>query len=386
MRPQSAIALVTGVALAGAVAAHFAFGWPKGAAEPAAANAAPVPVEAAEVALKDVPIVIDALGAVTPIETLAVQSRVSGQIMQALFQQGQAVKQGDPLFLVDPRPFQAALDQAQAQLAHDQAVLKEAQTDLARYQQLEAQNSIAAQKTADQAFLVEQDQGTVKLDEANVETARLNLGYAHIDSPIAGLAGAWLVDPGNYVQAGANTTLVNVTQIHPIFVTFPIPQNELNDVRTAQAEGALDVRALAQNGKELGDGKLTFINNQVAAATGTVTLYATFPNDNEALWPGAFVTVNLIVGTRKNALTAPAQSVMSGPKGDYVYTISADNVVHSAPVLVVARQNGSAVFSQGVSAGDLVVVNGQYNLASGVKVAIEPANPAPAGPSASAAR
>ena len=219
---------------------------------------------------------------------------------------------------------------------------------------------------------VQQDEGTVKLDQANTETAQLNLTYAHVDSPATGVAGVMQVDPGNYVQAGAGTTLVTITQISPIYVTFPVPQTELDEVRAAQAKGALDVHALSQEGKKLGEGKLTFINNQVAATTGTVTLYATFPNDNEALWPGEFVTVDLVVGVRKNALTAPVASVMSGPEGDYVYTISANNVAHRVPVLVVARQNGLAVFTKGVSPSDRVVVNGQYNLANGVKVAIEP--------------
>ena len=371
MKARSAAALGLGIVLIGAVAAYVAANRSKGAVE-AEAGDPPVPVEAGEVSLKDVPVTINALGAVTPIETVAVQSRVNGQIMKAFFHQGQPVKEGDPLFLIDPRPYQAALDQAQAQLAHDQAVLKEAQTDLTRYQTLVAENSIAAQKAADQAFAVQQDEGTVKLDEANVETAQLNLTYAHIDSPATGVAGVMQVDPGNYLQAGAGTGLVNITQIQPIFVSFPIPQSNLEEVRDAQAKGALDVQALSQGGKKLDDGKLTFINNQVAAATGTVTLYATFPNEKETLWPGEFVTVDLVVGVRKNALTAAVGSVMSGPKGDYVYTISADNVAHSVPVLVVARQNGLAVFTKGVASGDRVVVNGQYNLADGVKVAIEP--------------
>ena len=333
---------------------------------------AAVPVVAGTVTQRDMPILINAIGTVQSIQAVNVQSRVNGQIMQAFFKQGELVKAGDPLFLIDPRPYQASLDQAQAQLEHDQALVAEAQTDLARYQKLEAENSIAKQQADDQAFVVQQDQGTVKLDQANIETAKLNLEYAHINSPVTGIAGAMAVDPGNYVQAGAGTTLVTITQISPIYVTFPIPQSELEEVRAAQNKAPLDVRALSQEGKTLGDGKLTFINNQVVAATGTVALYATFPNDNEALWPGEFVTVDLVVGVRNNAVTAPVGSVMSGPKGDYVYTISADNVVHRVPVLVVARQNGLAVFTKGVSPGDQVVVNGQYNLDDGVKVAIEP--------------
>jgi membrane fusion protein, multidrug efflux system len=366
--PRIALGLIAAV-VAGAVG--FAVLHRREPAKTAPTEAA-VPVVAGTVVQKDVPIVIRALGTVQPIESVAVQSRVNGQIMQAFFTQGQVVKKDAPLFLIDPRPYQAALDQAQAQLEHDQALLTEANTDLSRYQQLEKENSIAQQKTQDQGYVVQQDQGTVKLDQANVENAKLNLDYAHINSPVTGIAGAMAVDPGNYVQAGSGTTLVTITQVSPIYVTFPIPQTELAEVRAAQAKAPLDVRALSQEGKTLGEGKLTFVNNQVVAATGTVALYATFPNDNEALWPGDFVTVDLVLGARKGALTAPVGSVMSGPEGDYVYTISADNVAHRAPVLVVARQNGLAVFTKGVSAGERVVVDGQYNLADKVKVAIEP--------------
>jgi len=370
VRPRSAlvIVIVAAAAIAGALYARRS----AGVAERRPPAEAAVPVVAATVVRKDVPIVIRALGTVQSIQAVNVQSRVNGQIMQAFFKQGQTVKKGDPLFLIDPRPYQAALDQAQAQLEHDQALVAEAKTDLARYQKLVKENSIAEQQAADQAFVVQQDEGTVKLDQANVENAKLNLEYAHINSPVTGIAGALAVDPGNYVGAGAGTTLVTINQVSPIYVTFPIPQSELSEVSAAQKKAPLEVRALSQDGKVVGEGKLSFINNQVVATTGTVALYATFPNDNEALWPGEFVTVDLAVGMRKGALAAPVGSVMSGPGGDYVYTISADNVVHQVPVLVAARQNGLAVFTKGVSAGERVVVNGQYNLANGVKVAIEP--------------
>ncbi|HTZ68087.1 MAG TPA: efflux RND transporter periplasmic adaptor subunit [Roseiarcus sp.] len=377
VRPRSAlvIVIIAAAALGGADYARRSVGdaEQQPSAEPA------VPVAAATVIRKEVPIVIRALGVVQPIESVSVQARVSGQIMQAFFKQGETVKAGEPLFLIDPRPYQAALDQAQAQVEHDQALLAEAKTDLSRYQKLEAENSIAQQKTQDQAYAVQQDEGTVKLDQANVENAELNLEYAHVNSPVTGIAGVLAVDPGNYVQAGAGTTLVTVTQISPIYVTFPVPQGELAEVRSAQKNAPLDVRALSQGRKTLGEGKLTFINNQIVATTGTVALYATFPNDNEALWPGEFVTVDLEVGVRKNALTAPISSVMSGPDGDYVYTISADDLAHRVPVLVAARQNGLAVLTKGPSAGERVVVNGQYNLADGVKVAIEPRGTAASG-------
>ena len=340
------------------------------ALQPATASAA-VPVTAATVTARDVPIVTHVLGTVLPIETINVQARVNGQIMQAFFTQGQAVKKGDPLFLIDPRPYQAALDQAQAQLEHDQAVLAEARTDHARYQTLLKENSIASQQAADQQFVVQQDEGTVKLDQANIETAKLNLAYCHIESPADGVAGARAVDPGNYVQAGGGTTLVTITQLSPIYVTFPIPQTELDKVRAAQARAPLDVQARSQAGKALGEGKLSFINNQVAAGTGTDTLYATFSNSDEVLWPGEFVSVNLILGVRRGALTAPLDSVMSGPDGNYVYSLAADDVAHRVPVRVVDRQNGMVVLGRGVSPGERVVVNGQYNLADNVKVAID---------------
>jgi membrane fusion protein, multidrug efflux system len=379
VRPRWALA-VAAVALI-AAAAYFETRHQTPTATPQRAEAA-VPVTAAAVTEKDVPIILNALGTVQPIETVNIQSRVDGRIMQAYFTQGQVVKKGDPLFLIFPRPYQAALDQAQGQLAHDQAVLDEAKTDLARYQQLEKENSIAAQKYKDQVYVVQQDEGTVKLDQAKVETAQLNLHFAHIDSPITGLTGEILVDPGNYVQGGTGTTLVTVTQISPIYVSFPIPQSELAEVRAAQAKVPLDVEALSQDGKTLGDGKLTFINNEVATTTGTVTLEATFPNPDGALWPDEFVTVNLILGVRHDALTVPVEAVVSGSNGDYVYVVSPDDVVHHTPVLVVSRQNGLAVVTKGLSLGETVVVNGQYNLANNVKVEIE--KPAASAPVASA--
>ena len=376
IRPWSAVAIAVAAA-AGLGVADIAWRRAGNTEADAAGPAEPaVPVTAAVVAETNVPIVIRALGTVQSIQAVNVQSRVSGQIMQAFFQQGQAVKAGDPLFVIDPRPYQAALDQAQAQLEHDQAALAEARTDLARYRRLVTENSIAEQQAADQGFVVQQDEGTVKLDEANVENAKLNVGYAHIDSPVTGVAGVMAVDPGNYVQGGAGATLVTITQITPIYVTFPIPQAQLDAVRAAQAKAPLDVSALSQQGKRLGDGKLTFINNQVVATTGTVALYATFPNGNQALWPGEFVTVDLVLGMRDNALTAPVEAVASGPDGDYVYVVSSDDVARRVPVLVAARQNGLAVFTRGVSAGERVVVNGQYNLANGVRVTVRPSGAA----------
>jgi multidrug efflux system membrane fusion protein len=313
------------------------------------------------------------------------------------------VKKDQELFLIDPRPFVAALDQAKAQLAHDQAVLSEAQVDLVRYQTLAKENSIAKQQAQDQAFVVDQDKGTVALDQANVDTAQINLGYCHIKSPIDGRAGILLVELGNLVgpqqsgQAASSTArsgtgtpspaasqtstgggfqassggLVSITQIKPIYVTFPVAQTIFDVVRQNQAAGALDVLAYSQAGKMLGRGKLTVIGNQVDAGTGTVAMQGTFANADEALWPGEFVRVELVVSMRRNVVTVPAQAIMEGPSGSYVYSVGNDQMVHRADVQVTSRDNGIAVIAKGVSEGERVVTDGQYRLADGAKVAVQ---------------
>jgi membrane fusion protein, multidrug efflux system len=307
---------------------------------------------------------------------------------------GQDVKQGQELFLVDPRPFQAALDLAQATLAHDKAVLGEAQMDLQRYQKLARENSIAFQQAQDQAYVVKQDAATVQVDEANVETAQINLGYAHITSPISGRAGALLAFLGDLVgpqvvaqtSSGAGGTtgsaappgqtaisgeLISITQMKPIYVSFPVPQTMLEEVRRHQTAAGLDVEAYSQSGKLLETGKLTVINNQVNTSTGTVLMQGTFANTDEVLWPGQFVSVRLIVFMRHNVVTVPDEAVMMGPSGGYVYVIGADQTVHRVNVQLAARQGGIAVIEKGVSAGERVVTTGQYRLANGVKVVVE---------------
>ncbi|HUZ72314.1 MAG TPA: efflux RND transporter periplasmic adaptor subunit [Stellaceae bacterium] len=335
------------------------------------------PVNVGKATRQNVPVRIEALGTVQPIETVSVESRVNGQIEKVFFTQGQEVKAGAPLFLIDPRPYQAALDQAQGQLAHDQAVLQEARTDLARYQRLARQNAIAKQQAEDQAYVVQQDQGTVTLDQANLETARLNLAYCRIAAPAAGLTGALLVDPGNYVQATGGTALVTITQIKPIDVSFTVPESDLDEIRANQAKQPLDVEALSQAGRPLATGKLSLIDNQANTATGTVMLEGTFDNGNEALWPGQFVSIRLVVATRANAVTVPAQAVMAGPNGSYVYVIGPDDTVARVPVTVAARQDGIAVIAKGLDGTEQVVTDGQYRLADKVKVTIVAPGAAP---------
>lgn len=338
-------------------------------AEPAA-----IPVTAGTATAADVPIFAQGLGTVTAINTVNVRSRVDGAIVKVFFTQGQEVKQGDELFLIDPRPFQAAYDQAQATAAKDQAQLNGAQLDLQRYSKLVGSGFQSRQSYEDQQATVAQLQAAVKADQAAVETAALNLQYAVIRAPISGRTGQLLVNQGNLVQASAGTTLVTITQVKPIYVNFPLPQALLDQIRQAQARHVLDVDAYdGQSNALLAKGALSFIDNHVDAATGTIGLEATFPNADERLWPGEFVTIRLILGVRPQAITVPAQTVMTGAAGDYAYVIRPDDTVQRRPVTVLARQDGIAVIGKGLAAGERVVVGGQYRLSDNARVKVQEA-------------
>jgi membrane fusion protein, multidrug efflux system len=341
----------------------------------------PVPVTAAVATSRDVPAIVPALGTVQSIDMVNITPRVNGRIDGIYFKQGDEVTKRQSLFLINPRPYEAALEQAQGQLAHDQATLAEAKTDLARYQTLLAENSIARQTAEDQRYVVSQDEGMVKQDQANVANAELNLSYCHINAPIAGRTGALQVDLGNYVQAvsaeessstvAGVTPLVTITQMKPIYVSFSVPQTELETIRENQANGALTVEAYSQAGKLLATGKLSLINNEVNTATGTIMLEATFPNQREILWPNQLVSVRLIEFIRKNVITVPSQAVMTGPAGSYVYVIGPANKVSRVNVTVTATQNNLAVIGKGLQAGERVVSEGQYRLDNGVTVTVE---------------
>jgi multidrug efflux system membrane fusion protein len=370
---------------------HFSSGQVGGANGATTAANAVVPVTATTATRLDVPNLISTIGTVQSIDSVAIQPRVTGAIQKIEFTPGQNVKQGQELFLIDPRPFQAALDQAKSQLAHDEGVLAEAQTDLTRFQILAKENSIAQQQAQDQVYVVQQDKGTVDVDQANVETAQLNLEYSHVTAPISGRAGTLLVDLGNLVglpgaqtttsattmssaTGGAiGTTMVTIAQIQPIYVSFNVPQTRLSEIQRAQTAAPLEVVAFSQDGKLLDKGKLTVIDNQVNTSAGTVTMQATFANAEEVLWPGEFVRVHLIVSMRKNVVTVPTQAVMAGPNGSYVYVIAPDEKAKRVGVQVTARQNGVAVIGNGLSGGEKIVTDGQYRLDDGTKVAIRAA-------------
>lgn len=369
-------ALLTGLA----VAVLVAYPHLQPAANSAAAQAPPpaapaIPVTEGTVAAADVPIFVSGIGSVQAYNMVTIKSRVDGQITRVLFTEGQEVKANDPLFLIDPRPFQAALEQAQAAKAKDQAQLEMAQLDYQRYGQLVGQGYQTRQSYEQQGAQVNQLQAALKGDDAAIDAAKLNLGYSDIRAPIDGRLGARLVDSGNMVHAADTNGLVTIAQLRPIFVSFTLAQTNLDAIRQAQAKGPLVVRAYSNDNKTLlSEGKLTLIDNAIDQTTGTIHLKASFANADERLWPGEFVNLRLILDTRHAVPTVPAQTVQEGPDGKYVYVIKPDNTVERRPVDIVDVQDGIAVVTKGLVAGDRVVVDGQYRLTSGARVnAVAPA-------------
>lgn len=370
MKTRTVLIGIAAIAIAGGL------GWRYGpaliSAGPPPVHAAPtVPVTAGVAEAQDVPVYIQGLGTVQAFNTVNVRSRVDGQITQVFFNEGQDVKSGDPLFQIDPRPFQAALDQAKATKAKDEATLQGAELDLQRYSKLLPSGFQTRQQYDQQKATVGQFQGAVEADQAQIDTAQLNLDYATVRSPIDGRTGQRLVDIGNFVQATQNMNLVTVTQLKPIYVSFTLPQTELDPVRQADANGDLAVEAYGQDNKTLlSQGKLTLIDNQVDIATGTFHLRATFDNNDLRLWPGEFINARLVLSTKKNAVTVPAETVMQGPQGAYVYVIKPDDTADRRAITVAMTQEGRTVIDKGLSAGEHVVVEGQYRVTQGGKLQI----------------
>jgi len=340
-----------------------------------------VPVTAGTVAAQDVPVFLNGIGTVQAYNMVAIKSRVDGQIVKVDFKEGQDVKQDEPLLQIDPRPFQAALEQAQANKQKDEAQLVGAQLDLDRYEKLIGSGWQTRQSYDQQKATVGQLQASIKGDEAQINTAKLNLSYSDIRSPIDGRLGAKLVDKGNLVHANDNAPLVTITEVKPIFVSFTLPQETLDDVRENHKGSPLVVYAYSGDGKkQLAEGKLTLIDNSIDQSTGTVHLKARFDNDDERLWPGQFVSLRVVLSTRRNIATVPSQTVQDGPDGHYAYIIKPDNTVERRAVEVASIQDGIAVVTKGLAAGERVVVDGQYRLTNGARV-----NPAaPSAPAATA--
>lgn len=340
------------------------------------ATPAVVPVVAQKVTVENFPIVLTGLGTVTAYNVVNVKSQITGTIVKVGFTQGQQVKPGDLLVEIDPRPYQAALAEAQATLAKDQATLANDQINLGRYTKLFKQGGSSAQQVADDKALVEEMTATVASDKAAVSNAETQLGYTKITSPIAGVTGILNVDIGNVVQANATTPIVTITQIQPIYVQFTLPETNVPEVQAAMSGGKkLATAAFGPNGKaKLGDGTLLLMNNTVSATSGTVTLEATFPNQNHALWPGEFVDVQLTLGTQPNAIVVPMPAVQQGQNGAVIWVVQADGTVKQQPVTMGEQLGPVAWIKTGLAANDVVVVRGQYGLTQGAHVQQVPAN------------
>jgi multidrug efflux system membrane fusion protein len=330
-----------------------------------------IPVVAGVAVTADVPVYLQGLGTVQAFNAVTVKSRVDGQIIQAFFTEGQEVQPGDRLFQIDPRQFQTALELAEAAKQKDEAQLASAQADLARYGRLVNNGYQTAQAFDAQKALVGQLLASIKADQAQIDTATLNLGYADIRAPIGGRTGARLVDPGNLIHASDNTALVTITQVRPIFVDFTLPQDQLEDIKRYQQESPLSVQALDSAGKEvLGEGALTLIDNQIDQTTGTIHLKATFDNVEEKLWPGQFVDARLVLTIAKGAVTVPATAVQQGADGYYAYVLKPDLTVERRVVDVTRFQGNEAILAKGIAAGEKIITDGQYRLSPGARVRV----------------
>jgi multidrug efflux system membrane fusion protein len=331
-------------------------------------------VGAAKVAADQIKETIAGLGTVTPLATITVQTQINGQLMEVGFQEGQLVHKGDFLVQIDPRPFQAALDLAQGQLAHDQGLLDQAQSDLVRFETLGRQDSIAMQQVTDQKFLVQQDKGLVQEDQANIETAKLNLAYCHIVAPVTGRVGLRLIDPGNYVQTTNTTGLVVLTEVAPISVIFVIPEDSIQDVwDEVRAGQKLAVSAYNRSDDKLiATGTLESVDNLIDTTTGTVKLRATFPNTDEKLFPNQFVNARLLVRTLDHVTTAPVAAIQHGAPGTFVFLIKPDNSIAVQKIQTGVTDGDRVQITSGLKPGDVVVVDGADRLRDGSKVRITP--------------
>jgi multidrug efflux system membrane fusion protein len=330
-----------------------------------------LPVAVTTAQRRHVSVYLNGLGSVVAFNRVTVHVRVDGELEAVNFTEGQDVKQGDQLAQIDPRPFQAQLDQAQAAKARDEARLANAKLDLERYNSLVAKDYATRQSVDTQQALIAQLQATIRGDQAAIENAQTQLGYTSIVSPLDGRTGMRLIDRGNIVHAGDSGGLVVITQVHPIAVVFSLPQDHLQSIATAMKEASVKVLAFSRDEKnKIAEGTLTLIDNQIDAATGTIRLKAVFPNNDDALWPGEFVQAHLEIQDLPAALTVPAEVVQRGPNELYVYVVRPDSTVERRRVTVGPTQDGVAVIEKGLSAGDEVVFDGQFKLKPGMKVAV----------------
>jgi membrane fusion protein, multidrug efflux system len=351
-----------------ALAATLAGGCSRKSSKDARGKKGPVPVLAVQAVEKSVPVQVFAIGNVMPCSKVTIRSQITGQLKEVNFKEGQEVKAGDLLFTIDPRPAQAELEQARASLLRDEAQLENAQINFDRSQKL-FDARVMAQGDFDTArATLDSAKGTVAADRAAVTNADLNLGYTTIRAPLDGVTGSQLVYAGNIVKS-PDDEMVLINQIHPIYVTFSVPEQHLAEIRSEMRNKPLKVTATYQGLRGPAPaGELTFVDNSVDMTTGTVQLKATFANEDSVLWPGQFVQVELVLAELPHAVVVPSQAIQTGQNGDYVFVMKPDETVEMRPVKIGANHQGDIVVSEGLRTGETVITDGQLNLVNGTKV------------------
>jgi membrane fusion protein, multidrug efflux system len=328
-----------------------------------------IPVNTAVATRADVPVYLQGLGTVQAFYTVKVTAQVNGELARVAFTEGEHVKRGQLLAQIDPRPYQAALDLAVATRAKDRAQLANAQVDLQRYIKLAPQNLTSRQTLDTQRALVAELEAQIQADSASIESARTELGYTRISSPIDGVTGIRLIDPGNIVHSTDTTGIVVVTQLHPISVVFTLPESDLALVASALARGRVSATALSQDGKtRLDEGTVSVLDNQIDPSTGTMRLKATFPNPHDTLWPGEFVNVRVLAAQSNAVVVVPAAAINTGPDGPFAYVIRADSTVEVRPVTPGERSGDLTVVVSGLSPGMRVVTSNQFRMFAGARV------------------
>jgi multidrug efflux system membrane fusion protein len=366
-------ALVVGVIIVAAACGAY-FGWHawqahEGAAKAAARPPTAVPVTVADVRKGDFPVYLNGLGTVQPFDTVLVRSRVDGEVVRVGFKQGQMVKEGDMLVEIDPRPYQAAYDQAVAKKAQDEANLRNAQLNLARYSQLAKQDFASRQQLDSQQATVDQVTAQIKGDQAAIDNAQTQLSYTTIRAPLTGRTGFRMVDPGNNVHASDTNGIVSVVRLQPISVVFTAPEETVVEINKALANGDVPVDALSSDGtKTLSKGMLLLLNNQVDQASGTIQMKARYTNEDNALWPGLSVSTRLLLNTVKDATIVPQIAIQHGPDGLFVYVVGPDNTAKKQDVEVSEQNLQDALVTKGLSPGQKVIVAGQSRVQEGVLV------------------
>lgn len=385
-RPRLISALAAIAILGGGYLIWWHSGWAPGS--DAATKPPPppaIPVQIAVAATQDVPHYLDGLGTVQAFNTVTVKSRVDGQLEKVAFTEGQKVKAGDVLAIIDPRPFQAVLDEAVAKKAQDEAQIANAKRDLQRFEDLAKQGYAAQQQDDTQRALVAQLNAQIIGDQAAIDNAQTQLDYTTIASPIDGLTGIRLVDQGNIIHATDPNGLVVVTQVAPISVIFTLPEDDLDPVRSAMANGGVSINVVSGDGsKVIATGTLALIDNEIDQTTGTIRLKGTFPNKDGALWPGEFVNIRLLADTERNVTTIPTPALQRGPDGYSVFVVKADGTVDLRKIKVGQIAAGVAVIEDGLAVGEKVVSAGQYRLQEGSLVQDMSAGAAPAATPATA--